>query len=73
MAGSDEHLKPLRLFDLARYGENKATDMERAHLLECKECQSILEVFTRQFGKPASKKPGDAAEWRRIEKRIRAT
>ena len=61
MAGSDEHLKPLRLFDLARDGENKATEIERAHLLACKECQPILDVFVRQFSKPTKDKPEDAA------------
>jgi hypothetical protein len=61
MAESDEHLKPLRLFDLARFGESKATDVERAHLLACEECQPILEVFVRQFGKPTEGKPKDAA------------
>ena len=61
MTGSDEHLKPLRLFDLARFGENKATDLEKAHLLACEECQPILEVFARQFSKPTKEKPKDAA------------
>jgi hypothetical protein len=61
MTGSDGHLKPLRLFDLARFGENKATDIERAHLLACEECQPILEVFARQFSKPTKEKPKDAA------------
>ena len=60
MAGSDEHLKPLRLFDLARQEQTQPTEKEREHLRECEHCIRILEVFTRQFGKP-SKKPGDAA------------
>ena len=61
MAGSNEHLKALRLFDLARFGESKATDAERAHILACEECQPILEVFVRQFSKPTKDKPNDAA------------
>jgi hypothetical protein len=61
MTGSDGHLKLLRLFDLARFGENKATDTEQAHLLACEECQPILKVFARQFSKPTKEKAGDAA------------
>jgi hypothetical protein len=61
MTSSNGHLKPLRLFDLARYGQNQATDLEKAHLLACEECQPILEVFARQFSKPTKEKPKDAA------------
>jgi hypothetical protein len=59
MAGSDEHLKPLRLFDLAWNGGPKIIDEERKHLRECEQCRSILEMFARKFATPA--KPGDAA------------
>jgi hypothetical protein len=60
MAGSDEHLQPLRLFDLARQRGNKPTENELEHLRVCEECPQIIEVFARQFGKPSSK-PDDAA------------
>jgi len=43
MAASDEHLKPLRLFDLAWNGGSKMTDGEREHLHECGDCESMLE------------------------------
>ena len=61
MAERDEHLKPLRLFDLARDYGWEITSQERTHLQQCEECQRIIEVFARQFAKPASKKPEDAA------------
>ena len=44
MAESDEHFKPLRLFDLARHSRFEITDEEREHLSECAECRSVLEV-----------------------------
>ena len=37
MSGSDEHLKPLRLFDLARGGGFEITEQDRKHLRECEE------------------------------------
>jgi hypothetical protein len=62
MAGSDEHLKPLRLFDLARNGGSQITEEERAHLRVCEECQRLLAVFIRQFAKTwGATKPEDAA------------
>ena len=61
MAESDEHLKPLRLFDLARHSRFEITEEERKHLRECEECERILEVFARQFNKPSINKPEDAA------------
>jgi hypothetical protein len=61
MKGSNEHLKPLRLFDLARESGAKSTEEERKHLHECEQCQSIVRVFGRQFSKPPNEKPGDAA------------
>ena len=61
MKGSDDHLKPLRLFDLARKSGTQLTDIEKQHLRDCEECQRIFEVFARQFGKPTQHKPGDAA------------
>jgi hypothetical protein len=60
MTGSDEHLKPLRLFDLARKSGTQLTDIEKQHLRDCEECPRILEVFARQFGK-RTEQPGDAA------------
>jgi hypothetical protein len=61
MAGSDEHLKPLRLFDLAWNGGSKITAEERKHLHECEDCENMLEVFARLFTKPSNPYPGDAA------------
>ena len=64
MAGSDEHLKPLRLFNLARDGGLETTDEERSHLQDCEECQHVIAVFSRQCAILASQlnnKPEDAA------------
>ncbi len=66
MAQGEEHLKPLRLFDLAWNGGSKITDEEKQHLRECEDCQSLLEVFARRLTKPT--KPEDRARWRRTEK-----
>jgi hypothetical protein len=59
MEEGDEHVKPLLLFDLAWNGGPKGTDEERKHLREREDCESILEMFARQFATPS--KPGDAA------------
>jgi hypothetical protein len=62
-----DHIKPLRLFDLVhrRSRENvfELNEDEKQHLRECGECQQVLVVFTRQFGKPGigHGKPEDAA------------
>ena len=67
MAGSDEHIKPLRLFDLSqvesRHTDFKLTSEEEEHFRRCAECQHVLSVFARQFSKdrPSNDKPGDAA------------
>jgi hypothetical protein len=64
MAGSDEHIQPLRLFDLARQSGNQSTGKENEHLRTCEECQRIVEVFARQFDKKwigQKNKPEDAA------------
>ena len=64
MAGSDEHIQPLRLFDLARQSGTQPTGKENEHLRICEECQRIVEVFARQFDKNwigPNKKPEDAA------------
>ena len=61
MVVSDEHIKPLRLFDLARNSGPQITEEETQHLRQCEECQRVLEVFARQFHKPPIKKPEDAA------------
>ena len=61
MAGSGQHIKPLRLFDLARGAV--CTQEESQHLLTCEECSNVLAVFARQFsekGNPKDK-PEDAA------------
>jgi hypothetical protein len=54
MAGSDEHLKPLRLFDIARYQGGEPTEREKEHLRTCENCLRTLETFSRQFAKPPS-------------------
>ncbi len=61
MAGSDKHIKPLRLFDLSL--QDAATEGEKEHLRICDECRTVLAVFTRQFGKQKhpKDKPEDAA------------
>ena len=58
MAQRDEHLKPLRLFDIARNSGSEITEEERTHLRDCEECKQVVKVFERQFVNP---KPGDAA------------
>ncbi|HYR43270.1 MAG TPA: hypothetical protein VER98_09620 [Terriglobia bacterium] len=52
MAGRDDHIKPLRLFELARQRGTQPNEQEKVHLRTCEECQRIVEVFARQFGKP---------------------
>jgi hypothetical protein len=62
-----EHIQPLRLFNLSQAQEAASgfqlNDDEKKHLQECEECQSVLEVFARQFSKtrPPKDRPGDAA------------
>jgi hypothetical protein len=49
----DEHIKPLRLFDVSQGNLRKKPielePCEKEHLQHCEECQHVLEVFTRQF------------------------
>jgi hypothetical protein len=52
MTGNDEHLKPLRLFDIARQSGRPVTEHEKQHLRSCDSCQRILEVFARQSFDP---------------------
>jgi len=54
MAESDEHLKPLRLFDISRQSGQPMTEQETQHLRACEECQRMLEVFARQHFEPPS-------------------
>lgn len=64
MSVTGDHIKPLRLFDIARDSGHPITDEERVHLRECAECQHIIEVFARQFDKPfrqPARKDNDAA------------
>jgi hypothetical protein len=64
MKQSDEHIKPLGLFDIARSSGRPLNETENEHLRRCEACQRILEVFARQFGKawkPPQDKAGDAA------------
>jgi len=48
MAGSDTHLKPIRLFDIARHSGRPVTEEEKEHLRSCEQCQRMIEVFARQ-------------------------
>ena len=61
MAGSDLHIKPLRLFDLARKARRLTTEEESEHLRQCEECEGIIAVFARQFPK-VERKPNDKPE-----------
>ena len=66
MAGSDDHIKPLRLFDLSlaevRQSGFELNSEEKQHLRGCEVCQHVLAVFARQFSqKPPNDKPEDAA------------
>jgi len=49
----DEHIKPLRLFDLSQADTQRRPieleAWEKEHLQHCEECKHVLEVFTRQF------------------------
>ena len=45
MAGSQEHVKPLNLFDLSRDSGSVLTEEEKKHLRECEQCQHVLAVF----------------------------
>jgi len=67
MTGRDEHIKPLRLFEVSQ-AETQHTKVlltaeEDEHLRNCAECQNVVAVFARQFSKhrPPNDKPGDAA------------
>jgi hypothetical protein len=51
MAEQGDHIKPLRLFDIARESGSQPTEEERKHIRECDECAHIIEVFARQFNK----------------------
>jgi hypothetical protein len=61
-SGMDDHIKPLRLFDLSQSETRRKPielePWEKEHLRQCKECQRVLEVFSRQFspGRPAADK-----------------
>ena len=62
--GMQEHIKPLRLFDLSQTGAGRKLfeleQWEKDHLRECEECQRVLDVFARQFGKGSRKRENDA-------------
>jgi len=66
MSQTEDHIKPLRLFDIARGSGQPITNEEKKHITDCAECQRIIEVFARQFDKlsqnpPAKAKSNDAA------------
>jgi hypothetical protein len=47
-----EHIRPLRLFDMAQADSRKPIELElweKEHLQQCEECKEVLEVFARQF------------------------
>src|SRR4051794_1967247 len=66
MGGSDsqQHPKPLRLFDIAR-GEMKPTEREALHIRDCANCKIVLAVFAKQVNPknppPSKSNPGNAA------------
>jgi hypothetical protein len=49
----EEHIRPLRLFDLSQSDIRKKpielSAQEQAHLADCVECQRVVDVFKRQF------------------------
>jgi predicted anti-sigma-YlaC factor YlaD len=49
MEEREEHIKPLRLFDLARQRGTEPDEKEDGHLRQCEECRRVFEVFARQF------------------------
>jgi hypothetical protein len=55
----DQHIKPLRLFDVSQSEiRRKPFELElweKKHLEECDECQRVVAVFSRQFGDAASR------------------
>src|SRR5437899_221680 len=59
MSETSNHLKTLRLSDIAWNGGQRMTDQERQHLNECEDCRSELEIFIRQFAVPRSKERGN--------------
>jgi hypothetical protein len=52
MAGTDEHIQTLRLFDVALENEQSLTGREAEHLRGCGQCREELTLFARQFAKP---------------------
>jgi hypothetical protein len=62
MSESNDHIKPLRLFDIARESGPEITDHERQHIRACAQCEQIIEVFARQFEKPFRARPGKAGD-----------
>jgi hypothetical protein len=67
MAGSHNHIKPIRLFDFSqaknRHLPFQFNDLEQSHFDKCRQCQNVLAAFTRMFReiKPPQNKPEDAA------------
>jgi len=55
MAQTDEHLKPLRLFDIAWNCGPTMTEQERQHLSECAVCESMLEIFIASSLRPVAR------------------
>ena len=53
----NNHPKPIRLFDFA-LNKVKPTELERQHVTECEECQTVIAVFVRQF-MPRPETPDD--------------
>ena len=51
MAGSEEHIKPLRLLDVARDNGFELTEEQGNHLRECVECQYVASVLSHQFSR----------------------
>jgi hypothetical protein len=61
MEDSQQHIKPRRLFEIAEDGSCELNADERAHFLNCEECQYVVAVFARQFSRQKSRDEGNAA------------
>src|SRR5215467_4629307 len=51
MARTEEHIKPLRLLDVARDRGFELTENQKKHLRECEECQHVLASLAREFSR----------------------
>jgi hypothetical protein len=49
MVENQEHIKALRLFDLA--GDSQPTEDEKEHLLQCEACWTCRDIFMRMLNR----------------------